>query len=1196
MDQHHAQEKTEIRPARFASAIRSLALAKLLHFALALCGTFASVAITAANSPPSTQPATAPALLPEVILPPGVDHVTLPLRTTRGFVFTQVKVNGSAPVWFMLDTGVTGMAIDSAFARKLGLKTLARTNVTFENSRSERDIDEVQGLDAGPVHIGRTLATITDFSEISKALRVEQTGALGSDLFRAQPCSLDLRTSELTLYDRKHFVPPAGESLPMHDYEHAQAISVRGTVGSSAAAWFEIDSGSNGGLKLYKPYLKLNPQLVMGIPTLRGSTRDGIGESIAQAAFLPSFEALNHSWSNTIAEFERNDSTMNHHGDAGVFGTDFLRDARLTFDYANEKIWIEWRPPETTDQLVRRLSDPAQADLSGESPFIRAVLQNRPDVVQAMLAKGADAKAVSVRGPSALTMGADNAAIVKALLDHGASPNAGGSNYRNSPLAVAVLHGDLHSVQLLLKAGADLNRKDAEGSTAIFAAAATNRVEVARALIDAGADVHATDLNGDTPLHLAAAGDNAQIAAVLLEHGADANGAPAHPSPIQAAAAHGSANVARLLLEHGVNANSAFGGQPTPLILAARGARTALIQLLLEHGADPALTDENHKTALDYALEVGAGDSLKLLLYHDAKKNAVNHSPTTPQTLLPEVSLPPGQDHVTLHLARAVDTFAVRANVNGVESGWFIIANSTPGIVLDKALSEKLGLKPLTPSNGDSVTAEAKVPVVKIDEFDVGAVHMKSTIATLFDLSVFEKEMGFKLAGIVGSELFRSHPCTLDTCSAELTIYDPAKFVPPTTTPIAIHVSDDSIAIWARGTVGHDGDASFEINTGTNGDLDLYRPYIDLHPESTKGLAVVRGDTVQTDGPHLTEFVHLPSLEALDHVWTDVVTDIEKAGSTVDHGPSAGMIGMGLLAGSKLTFDYGGKRLWIEWPRQSTDQMLKQLGDPHSADLCGTTPLLRALFRKRSDVALALIAAGADANAANHIGTAPLHVAGYDPDVVKALLAHGANANADRPDDDATPLSRAASSGDAESVKLLIGAGADIKKLDSHGRTPLFLAVEGNRPEAVKALLDAGADPATPDPGRRTPLDECAWNDNVEIARLLVDHGAAIDPGTNELGALQSAAASDGRHVAQFLLDRGANVNAASKSGDITALMLAARDHSPALVQLFLAHGADPAMTDSKLKTASDLAVEAMDSDSMKLLFFTTKSAGGGKK
>jgi ankyrin repeat protein len=75
----------------------------------------------------------------------------------------------------------------------------------------------------------------------------------------------------------------------------------------------------------------------------------------------------------------------------------------------------------------------------------------------------------------------------------------------------------------------------------------------------------------------------------------------------------------------------------------------------------------------------------------------------------------------------------------------------------------------------------------------------------------------------------------------------------------------------------------------------------------------------------------------------------------------------------------------------------------------------------------ALVRAGADPNATDDTGEAPLHAAAFRDDVV--------------------------------GIEELLAAGAKIDSRDRDGGTPLYFAAAFDRHRAAKALLAAGADP-----------------------------------------------------------------------------------------------------------------------------------------
>jgi len=91
----------------------------------------------------------------------------------------------------------------------------------------------------------------------------------------------------------------------------------------------------------------------------------------------------------------------------------------------------------------------------------------------------------------------------------------------NVSLHLAALRGDIEAIRQHIEVGADLNQKDAFGSTPLIIATTFGKTEVARALIDAGADLEIADNNGSTPLLIAALLGRTEIVRALLDRGAD---------------------------------------------------------------------------------------------------------------------------------------------------------------------------------------------------------------------------------------------------------------------------------------------------------------------------------------------------------------------------------------------------------------------------------------------------------------------------------------------------------------------------------------------------------------------------------------------------------------------------------------------------------------------------------------------------
>jgi ankyrin repeat protein len=129
------------------------------------------------------------------------------------------------------------------------------------------------------------------------------------------------------------------------------------------------------------------------------------------------------------------------------------------------------------------------------------------------------------------------------------------------------------------------------------------------------------------------------------------------------------------------------------------------------------------------------------------------------------------------------------------------------------------------------------------------------------------------------------------------------------------------------------------------------------------------------------------------------------------------------------------------------------LANAYSPD--GFTPLGFGVFFGQPEVVKALLAAGADVNAASResMKVTPLAsaAAAQQTSIARLLIDHGANVNA-RAASGHIPLHEASANGNVELVKLLIQNGADVNAKTDDGKTPLDFAIEYKRPEVIELL------------------------------------------------------------------------------------------------------------------------------------------------
>ncbi len=135
-----------------------------------------------------------------------------------------------------------------------------------------------------------------------------------------------------------------------------------------------------------------------------------------------------------------------------------------------------------------------------------------------------------------------------------------------------------------------------------------------------------------------------------------------------------------------------------------------------------------------------------------------------------------------------------------------------------------------------------------------------------------------------------------------------------------------------------------------------------------------------------------------------------------------------------------------------------------------------------------VLACGPPPGATLRLSELELAVERRDIAEVRAMLERGVAVDA-ADDNGDTALIRAAITGDAELVALLLAHHADAKHADRNGATALHFAID-DRAKA-EALLAAGADPNATDNTGYTPLMTAANRGaGGDVVELLLDHGA----------------------------------------------------------------------------------------------------------
>lgn len=239
---------------------------------------------------------------------------------------------------------------------------------------------------------------------------------------------------------------------------------------------------------------------------------------------------------------------------------------------------------------------------------------NQADALQ-LLRDGAQANYQSNDGTSALHWAVlnDLPELVEALLDAHADPQSA-NRYGITPLYLAAQNGSAAVIRLLLNAGASANEVGTEGETVLMTVARTGSVEAARALLEAGADVSAREhWHGQTALMWAAGYGHPAMIELLVRHGADVNA---------------TSNVEEWERQTTAEPRAKWlpPGGMTALLFAAREGCLECVPVLVDAGADLDQTTPDGISAVVSALINGHYDVAAALVEAGTDPNLVDYT------------------------------------------------------------------------------------------------------------------------------------------------------------------------------------------------------------------------------------------------------------------------------------------------------------------------------------------------------------------------------------------------------------------------------------------------------------------------------------------------------------------------------------------------------------------------------------------
>jgi Aspartyl protease/Tetratricopeptide repeat len=261
-----------------------------------------------------------------------------------------VRVNGGDEVTFFIDTGGSEIALDTEFARELGVPQFGAVQGTFSGGQhAEVQQGRIDSLTLGDWTVRNLPAVMLPLRQLSGSLGAKRIdGIIGTTLFYHFLATLDYPKGELVLRRKnatslEEFMASAGKSIAVPFWIASDHFMVGwGRVETLPPTLLFVDTGLDGaGVKLAESVIKQAGIKLQEDKAVEGAGGGGKLKIVPYVVHRLSFGQLQED--NVPGLYDGPFPLENLFGFhlAGMVGHDFFKPHAATFDFQNMKIFLQ---------------------------------------------------------------------------------------------------------------------------------------------------------------------------------------------------------------------------------------------------------------------------------------------------------------------------------------------------------------------------------------------------------------------------------------------------------------------------------------------------------------------------------------------------------------------------------------------------------------------------------------------------------------------------------------------------------------------------------------------------------------------------------------------------------------------------------------------------------------------------------------
>ena len=276
------------------------------------------------------------------IFPSGQNFVVVPIELNSNHIYVKVKINDSAFLYFILDTGAGASCIDRDRAKQMGLVQVGKFEARGVGGSDSASVLKLDKLSLDGLEILNQTVVAISFKELNKYEGREIDGILGYDFISRFVAEVDYQNNSLKIYDPE-FYRYDGKGQTFDISLDGNVPGIKGLVDGKIEGYFHIDTGSRSGLDLHAPFVNkygFMKQYPKYLDTFSGVGVGGKSKGVISR--IKSFQLGDFVISNPITGFSlAEEGAFASVKTDGNIGGGILKRFKVIFDYSKNQMILE---------------------------------------------------------------------------------------------------------------------------------------------------------------------------------------------------------------------------------------------------------------------------------------------------------------------------------------------------------------------------------------------------------------------------------------------------------------------------------------------------------------------------------------------------------------------------------------------------------------------------------------------------------------------------------------------------------------------------------------------------------------------------------------------------------------------------------------------------------------------------------------